>query len=61
MRNQMKDGDKPVCPFCNKEYGDGDIFNVKNYPADGGAIMFLECIDCKNEARLIFDWEMFNK
>lgn len=47
----------PVCPYCETVYGDGDIFNVKNYPSDGGAIMFLECEDCKEEASLNFDWD----
>jgi hypothetical protein len=54
---------KPVCPYCDKPYGDGDIFDVKNYPDDGGAIMFLICQYCKDnkteeEAELIFDWNV---
>ena len=54
----------PVCPYCEDPYCDGDIFDVKNYPADGGGIMFLICQNCKDnkgakeEAQLIFDWKI---
>ena len=57
----------PVCPYCDEPYGDGDIFNVKNYPDDGGAVMFLICEDCgrnkapQEEAQLIFDWEVLKE
>jgi hypothetical protein len=61
MINQEGDGDKPICPFCNKDYGDGAIFNVKNYPADGGAILFLECESCNKEAKIHFDWTQLQK
>jgi hypothetical protein len=47
----------PVCPYCGRKYGDGDIFNVKNYPADGSGAMFLRCEGCGEEAELVFEWE----
>ena len=56
VRNAKKDGDKPVCPFCDRPYGDGDIFDVKNYPEDGGAVMFFECEVCEKEASILCDW-----
>lgn len=47
----------PVCPYCGRPYGDGDIFDVKNYPDDGGAIMFLKHDSCEGkEAQLFFEW-----
>lgn len=55
----MPNGDElePVCPQCNTPYGDGAIFSVKNYPDDGGALLFLECEGCKYEAQIDFDWK----
>jgi NTP pyrophosphatase (non-canonical NTP hydrolase) len=47
---------KPVCPYCDVPYRDAAIFDVKHYPADGGASMFLECEDCNEEAKINFDW-----
>ena len=61
IRNETDDGDMPVCPYCDKPYGDGHISNVKNYPHDGGAMLFLECEDCKKEASMYFDWETMRK
>ena len=59
--NEHGDGILPVCPYCKTEYGDGDIFEVKNYPADGGAMMFFECVECKKEAKIDFDWVKIRK
>lgn len=66
IRNEQDDGDRPVCPHCDTPYGDGDIFDVKNYPHDGGAVLFLKCQNCKGdklpkEAELYFDWETMRK
>ena len=66
IRNESDDGDRPVCPHCGVPYGDGDIFNVKNYPHDGGAILFLLCQNCKGdklpkESEMYFDWETMRK
>ena len=46
----------PVCPKCEEPYSDGQILEVKNYPDDGGALLFLECESCKTEAQLDFSW-----
>lgn len=53
--------DKPICPYCNTDYGDGAIFSVKNYPADGGAVLFLKCENCNEEAYINFDWTQLQK
>jgi len=55
-RNQLDDGDEPICPYCNTSYGDGDIFEIKNYPDDGMASIFFPCEECGEEARLIIEW-----
>lgn len=57
VRNKMDDGDIPICPYCEKPYEDGAIFDVKNYPADGRAAMFFNCDVCNKEAQYIFDWD----
>jgi hypothetical protein len=57
VRNRMNDGDMPACPYCGKIYEDGAIFNIKNYPDDGGATIFLKCVSCHEEAELIFSWD----
>lgn len=43
MTNQHGDGVKPICPYCNKPYIDGDVGDFKNYPADGLLTIFFEC------------------
>jgi hypothetical protein len=58
-KNQAGDGYMPVCPNCKEVFGDADIFDVKNYPEDGGALLFLECEKCEYEAQLNFNWDQF--
>lgn len=57
VRNRLNDGDMPACPYCGKVYDDGAYFDMKNYPEDGGAAIFLECKACHEEAELIFSWD----
>lgn len=47
----------PVCPKCSKRYTDGQILDIKNYPDDGGGMLFLECEYCQVEAALDFEWK----
>lgn len=56
VRNEMDDGDKPVCPYCIVPYGDGDIFDIKNYPDSGMAAIFFMCEECQKEAELVIEW-----
>lgn len=49
----------PACPYCKEVYQDSAIFDVKNYPADGNAIMFFECEECNEEAEFVFSWKDF--
>lgn len=46
----------PSCPYCSKEYDDGAIFNIKNYPADGIAAIFYQCERCGEEAEDTIEW-----
>jgi len=55
VKNKYGD-DKPKCSYCEEPYGDGDIFEIKNYPHDGHACIFFPCETCKEEARLIVPW-----
>lgn len=47
----------PVCPSCEKRYEDGQILDIKNYPDDGGGLLFLECEGCHVETQLVFEWK----
>jgi len=47
----------PACPYCASPYDDGAIFDVKNYPDDGAAAMFLMCESCRREAEIVFEWK----
>ncbi len=58
--NEFGDGLKPKCPYCKRAYPDASIFDVKNYPEDGGAIMFFECERCKEESELDFSWAIIS-
>ena len=46
-----------VCPNCEEPYTDAAIFSVKNYPDDGGALLFLECENCEYEAQMDINWK----
>ena len=56
-RNELDDGDIPVCPYCNVPYEDGKIFEMPNYVDDGRAIIFFGCSNCKKEAKITIDWK----
>ena len=47
----------PVCPYCKKPYPDAAIFDVKNYPDDGMALLFMECESCHDEAQFTIEWK----
>lgn len=61
VRNRMNDGDMPACPYCGKIYNDGAYFDIKNYPDDSGATIFLKCESCHEEAELIFSWDQIRE
>jgi hypothetical protein len=52
VRNGSDDGWLPVCPYCDRPFGDGQIGEVKNYPDDGGAVVFFVCERCAKECRV---------
>lgn len=60
MANESKDGYMPVCPTCHKPYGDAEIGDVKNYPADGVIAVFFTCDICKEEASFTYIPQMKN-
>lgn len=61
IRNQSDDGDRPVCPYCDEPYGDGDIFDIKNYPDDGIGAVFFPCVNCEKESEITVSWEKIRK
>ncbi len=58
-KSEQFDEYQPVCRKCEETYPDGQIFDVKNYPDDGGATLFLKCEKCGYEAQLNFEWKPF--
>ena len=62
LRNDADDGDKPVCPYCNKPYPDAAVFDIKNYPEDGTLALFFPCERCDGkEAKIAVSWETIKK
>lgn len=53
--NEMKDGYKPCCAFCGQPYPDGEIGDVKNYPADGLVSVFFTCEKCGKESEFLYE------
>lgn len=56
--NQSKDGYMPCCPKCGTEFEDGEIGDVKNYPADGRISVFFTCNECKEESSFIYKMDI---
>jgi len=52
--NESKDGYAPCCKKCHKRFADGDIGDVKNYPADGRVTVFFTCEDCGEESSFTY-------
>jgi len=61
IKNEVKDGVLPVCPYCGEKYPDACYGEVKNYPDDGGLAVFMECENCNEEAQAWFRWSKVDK
>jgi rubredoxin len=51
--NESGDGWKPTCSECGYEFEDAETDgSIKNYPEDGGVIVFFNCPHCKDEVHV---------